>query len=134
VRVTSVGIPVVLNNRPFTDTVLPTASEPIDAGPEKSMKSIPESVTTLIVVTAGFIASEGCKLTPVIIASINSTPTPFGGVLPIVKLMGTPLLGDMCEFIEPPQLANNTQLTTASANKMLPRIGAYFHLSDRLSD
>src|SRR5579859_108258 len=46
--------------------------------------------------TADFVMSDGCRLTPVIIASKNSTPTPFGGVSPIVKLIGTPLPGIIC--------------------------------------
>jgi hypothetical protein len=58
----------------------------------------------------------------------------LGGVSPIVKLMGTPLTGDMFEFIEPLQDPSNTQLTTASANKIVRRIGTYLQLFDRFSD
>jgi len=43
--------------------------------------------------TGGLVESEGCKLAPVIKASKNRTATPLGGVSPMVKLMGTPLLG-----------------------------------------
>jgi hypothetical protein len=48
--------------------------------------------------------------------------------------MGTPLTGDMFEFIEPLQDPSNTQLTTASANKIVRRIGTYLQLFDRFSD
>ena len=49
-RVTSVGAPDVLKSKPFTDTVPLTAGSP---DPEPSMTSMPESVSTVIVVTAG---------------------------------------------------------------------------------
>ena len=43
-------MPDVLNSRPLTETVLPLVSEP---SPEESMKSILDSVVTLIVVIGG---------------------------------------------------------------------------------
>lgn len=46
VRVTSVGVPAVLNSRPFTETVLPTVNE---LRPDKSKRCILESVMTLMV-------------------------------------------------------------------------------------
>jgi hypothetical protein len=42
--------------------------------------------------------------------------------------MGTPLLGDVCGFIDPLQAASNTQLTTASVNKKFRRIGTYLQV------
>jgi len=46
----------VLNNRPFTDTVLPVARE---LKPGKSSKFISDSVTTLTVVIGGVAPVEG---------------------------------------------------------------------------
>ena len=70
-RVTSVGAPVVLNSRPLTETVLPTVREP---SPEKSMKSIPDRVTTLIVVTGG-------------VAPVNNGDSPVKVSVPLSVLM-----------------------------------------------
>jgi hypothetical protein len=56
-------------------------------------------------------------------ASKNRTATPFGGVSPIVKLMGTLLLlPSGMGFVEPPQAANKTQLETASPTKTFRHI------------
>jgi hypothetical protein len=56
--------------------------------------------------TAALLESEGCKLAPVIIASKKTTATPFGGVSPSDKLMGTalPAGGGVMEL--PPQPTN----------------------------
>src|SRR5579862_5345612 len=100
-----------------------------------SVCKCPNSTSTGVVnaVTAGFVASDGCRLAPVTNASKNSTPTPFGGVSPRVKVMGTALLGVICWFIEPPQATRNRQLTTASANTKFRRIGIYLQLFDSFS-
>src|SRR5215470_486185 len=70
-RVTSVGTPVVLNSSPLTDTWLPTVSEP---SPEKSMKSISDRVTTLMVGTGG-------------VAPANSGDSPVKVNVPLSLLM-----------------------------------------------
>jgi len=67
--------------------------------------------------TAGLLESEGCKLAPVIEASKKRTATPVGGVSPMVKLIGTPLLVFM-EFIEKPHEVRRVLLRIASANGM----------------
>src|SRR5215469_11182001 len=68
--------------------------------------------------TAGFLLSVGCRLTPVIEASKNRTPTPFGGVSRIDKLTGTPFPAGE-DFMEPPQAAIKTQHATTSANESI---------------
>src|SRR5690349_18889834 len=64
--------------------------------------------------TAALLESEGCRLAPVIDASKNRTATPLGGVSPIVKLIGTPLLWFIV-FMEPPHAVRIVQLRIASA-------------------
>jgi hypothetical protein len=57
--------------------------------------------------TGALLESDGCKLAPVIIASKNTMPTPFGGVSPTDKVIGTafPAAGGVFEL--PPQPAIN---------------------------
>src|SRR5437879_1521335 len=66
--------------------------------------------------TAGLVESEGCRLAPVIKASKNRTATPLGGVSPIVKLMGTPLLG-ATDCIGPLQAARIVPLRSTRAKE-----------------
>src|SRR5229473_3017491 len=66
--------------------------------------------------TAGLLESDGCRLAPVMEASKKRTATPFGGVSPIVRLIGTPLVG-VLEFMEPPQAARKALLRSASAKR-----------------
>jgi hypothetical protein len=68
--------------------------------------------------TAGFVESEGFRLAPVMEASKNRTATPLGGVSPMLKLMGTPLLV-FIEFMEPPQAASTLLLRSARAKGMI---------------
>ena len=58
--------------------------------------------------------SEGCRLAPVMEASKKRTATPLGGVSPIVKVMGTPLLVFM-EFVETPHEVRKVLLSIARA-------------------
>jgi hypothetical protein len=64
------------------------------------------------------VESEGCRLAPVMEASKNRTATPLGGVSPMVKLMGTPLVV-FTEFMEPPQAARIVLLKSARAKGMI---------------
>jgi len=68
--------------------------------------------------TAGLLESEGCRLAPVIKASKNKTAAPLGGVSPMVKLMGTPLLWFIV-FMEPPHAARIVQLRSTRAKGMI---------------
>jgi hypothetical protein len=65
--------------------------------------------------------SDGCRLAPVIEASIKSTATSPGGVSPIARLIGTPLLIvvelTVEELIELPQATRKTQLTSATEKR-----------------
>jgi hypothetical protein len=55
---------------------------------------------------------------PVIEASKKRTATPLGGVSPMVKLIGAPLVAVM-EFMEPPQAARKALQRIASAKRKL---------------
>src|SRR5215469_9383774 len=80
----------------------------------------PNSISTGLVSTemGGLEESEGCRLAPVIDASKNRTATPFGGVSPIVRLIGTPLV-TWTGLMEPPQAKRNPKVKTTATGKSI---------------
>src|SRR5579863_6329381 len=86
----------------------------------ESVCKCPNSISTGLdsADTAGLLVSDGCRLAPVIKASKKSIATPFGGVSPIIKLMGTPFVTTGVEFIEPPQAIMKMQITSANAKEI----------------
>jgi hypothetical protein len=71
---------------------------------------------------AAFIGSDGCRLAAVMEASKKSTATPLGGVSPMARVIGTPLIEDGLWFMEELQASSKTQLISASVKEMWPRI------------